>query len=29
VWRNSGQVKLYLGEQTAKVVWQFLLTHDL
>ena len=27
--RNSGQVKLYLGEQTAKVVWQFLLTHDL
>ena len=27
--RNSGQVKLYLGERTAKVVWQFLLTHDL
>ena len=29
VWRNSSKVKLYLGEQTAKVVWQFLLTHDL
>ncbi|MCR5017492.1 MAG: hypothetical protein K6A64_01690 [Bacteroidales bacterium] len=21
--------KAYLGERTAKVVWQFLLTHDL
>ncbi len=29
VWRNSSKVKLYLGERTAKVVWQFLLTHDL